>query len=108
VKSKVALITGASSGIGAATAERLAKADYKVFGTSRRAAPEAALRESRLPADELFALAADPSVKQGLFDTTERSVARGTFGSPSFYVGAELFFGKDRLREVQEQILRSK
>ena len=69
---------------------------------------EAALRESGLPADELLALAADPSVKQELFDTTERSVARGTFGSPSFYVGDELFFGKDRLREVEEQILRSK
>ena len=69
---------------------------------------EAALRESGLPADELLARAADPSVKQGLFDTTERSVARGTFGSPSFYVGDELFFGKDRLREVEEQILRSK
>jgi 2-hydroxychromene-2-carboxylate isomerase len=33
----------------------------------------------------------------------ERSVARGTFGSPSFYVGDELF-GKDRLREVEEEI----
>jgi short-subunit dehydrogenase len=35
----VALVTGASSGIGEATAEQLAKAGYKVFGTSRRAAP---------------------------------------------------------------------
>jgi NAD(P)-dependent dehydrogenase (short-subunit alcohol dehydrogenase family) len=39
MKSKVALVTGASSGIGEATAERLVAAGYKVFGTSRRAAP---------------------------------------------------------------------
>jgi 2-hydroxychromene-2-carboxylate isomerase len=31
-------------------------------------------------------------------------VARGVFGSPSFFVGSELFFGKDRLREVEEEI----
>lgn len=36
MKSKIALVTGASSGIGLATAERLAQAGYKVYGTSRR------------------------------------------------------------------------
>jgi len=38
IKSRIALVTGASSGIGEATAERLAKAGYKVYGTSRRGA----------------------------------------------------------------------
>jgi 2-hydroxychromene-2-carboxylate isomerase len=64
----------------------------------------AALTESGLPADELIALTADPSVKQELLENTERSVARGTFGSPTFLVGDEIFFGKDRLREVEEEI----
>ena len=64
----------------------------------------AALTESGLPVAELLALCGDPSVKQALIDNTERSVARGTFGSPSFYVGDELFFGKDRLAEVEEEI----
>jgi 2-hydroxychromene-2-carboxylate isomerase len=64
----------------------------------------AALAESGLPADALLALTGDAEVKQELLANTERSVARGTFGSPSFYVGDELFFGKDRLREVEEEI----
>lgn len=64
----------------------------------------AALTESGLPVAELLALCGEPSVKQALIDNTERSVARGTFGSPSFFVGDELFFGKDRLREVEEEI----
>jgi 2-hydroxychromene-2-carboxylate isomerase len=64
----------------------------------------AALLESGLPADPLLSLAADPDVKQELLANTERSVARGVFGSPSFLVGDELFFGKDRLREVEKEI----
>ena len=64
----------------------------------------AAFVESGLPADALFAGAAEPDVKQELIANTERAVARGVFGSPSFFVGDELFFGKDRLREVEEEI----
>ena len=65
----------------------------------------AALLESGLPADALIARASDPDVKQELLANTEVSVARGVFGSPSFFVGDELFFGKDRLRDVEERIL---
>ena len=47
----------------------------------------AALLESGLPAEELLASAADPDVKQELIANTDASVARGVFGSPSFFVG---------------------
>jgi 2-hydroxychromene-2-carboxylate isomerase len=32
-------------------------------------------------------------------------VSRGTFGSPTFFVGKEMFFGKDQLRDVEESIV---
>jgi 2-hydroxychromene-2-carboxylate isomerase len=66
---------------------------------------EAALTSSGLPAEKILELSQDASVKQELITNTERSVALGTFGSPSVYVGSELFFGKDRLRDVEEEIL---
>jgi 2-hydroxychromene-2-carboxylate isomerase len=50
----------------------------------------------------------DPAVKERLLRNTEQSVARGTFGSPTFFVGDEIYFGKDRLREVEEAILASR
>jgi 2-hydroxychromene-2-carboxylate isomerase len=65
----------------------------------------AALIESRFDPDRLLALAQTDPVKQELRANTERSVARGAFGSPSFFVGDEIFFGKDRLRDVEEAIL---
>jgi 2-hydroxychromene-2-carboxylate isomerase len=63
-----------------------------------------ALLESGLDADRLIAAAQTPEVKQGLMTNTEQAAARGVFGSPSFFVGEELFFGKDRLGEVEDEV----
>lgn len=51
-----------------------------------------------------FELIQAAPVKDELLHNTERSVERGTFGSPTFFVDGEIFFGKDRLREVEEMI----
>ncbi|MEE9280476.1 MAG: 2-hydroxychromene-2-carboxylate isomerase [Myxococcota bacterium] len=64
----------------------------------------AALEESALPAEVILKSIQDAEVKQQLITNTDDAVARGVFGSPSFFVGDELFFGKDRLREVEEEI----
>jgi 2-hydroxychromene-2-carboxylate isomerase len=68
----------------------------------------AALEECGLDAEKILAGTAAPEVKAELLENTQNSVARGVFGSPSFFVGDELFFGKDRLREVEEEITRQK
>ena len=59
-------------------------------------------------AERFDALVQDAEVKPRLLDNTERSVSRGTFGSPTFFVGDEIFFSKDRLREVEEMILATR
>lgn len=64
-----------------------------------------ALIDAGLPAEEIIAGTQDPQVKQALIDSTSASVDRGTFGSPTFYVGDEIFFGKDKLREVEEEMV---
>jgi len=65
----------------------------------------AALIESGIDPERLVALAQTNDVKDELRTNTERSVARGTFGSPTFFVGGEIYFGKDKLRDVEEAIL---
>jgi 2-hydroxychromene-2-carboxylate isomerase len=64
-----------------------------------------ALTASGLDADAILARTQDPAVKAKLIANTEISVARGAFGSPTFFVGDAIYFGKDRLRDVEEAIL---
>jgi 2-hydroxychromene-2-carboxylate isomerase len=68
----------------------------------------AALEQSGLNAAALLARTQEPAVKDRLLKNTEASVARGAFGSPTFFVGSEIFFGKDRLRDVEEELVRAK
>ena len=68
----------------------------------------AVLEQSGLNAAALLARTQEPAVKDRLLKNTEASVARGTFGSPTFFVGSEIFFGKDRLRDVEEELVRAK
>jgi 2-hydroxychromene-2-carboxylate isomerase len=63
-----------------------------------------ALDRSGLDGARVLARIQDQEVKDRLLKNTEASVARGTFGSPTFFVGEEIFFGKDRLRDVEEEI----
>jgi 2-hydroxychromene-2-carboxylate isomerase len=67
----------------------------------------AALAQSGFDAASLLARVQEPEVKNSLLQNTQEAVARGTFGSPTFFVGAEIFFGKDRLRDVEEEIVRA-
>jgi len=62
----------------------------------------ASLEESGLAAADLIAKSQEADVKQELVDNTARAVERGAFGSPTFFVGDEMYFGKDRLWEVVE------
>jgi len=63
-----------------------------------------ALLDANLPAREIIEATGDPAIKQQLIDNTNASVERGNFGSPTFFVGDEIFFGKDKLRDVEEEI----
>lgn len=65
----------------------------------------AAITSSGLDGAKLFARAQEPEVKAKLVENTQRAVERGAFGSPTFFVGNEMFFGKEQLRDVEEMIL---
>jgi 2-hydroxychromene-2-carboxylate isomerase len=63
-----------------------------------------ALTASGLDAAKLFARAQESEIKNKLLENTQAAVARGAFGSPTFFVGDEMFFGKEQLRDVEELV----
>jgi 2-hydroxychromene-2-carboxylate isomerase len=64
----------------------------------------AALTEDGFDGPAVLARTQDQSMKDKLAANTERAVARGAFGIPTFFVGEEMFFGKERLWQVAEAI----
>jgi len=63
-----------------------------------------AFTESGFDAERLMEQMQDPEVKAQLISNTEEAVKRGVFGIPTFFVGEEIFFGKDTLWQVEELV----
>src|SRR6201994_3886214 len=63
-----------------------------------------ALTASGLDGAKLLARGQEAEVKAKLIENTQAAVERGAFGSPTFFVGKEMYFGKEQLREVEEMV----
>ena len=63
-----------------------------------------ALTSSGLDGAKLLARAQEAEVKAKLIANTQDAVERGAFGSPTFFVGKEMFFGKEQLRDVEDMV----
>ncbi len=109
----ITIMRGALAAQGLGIFERYVDEVYRNMWSEGRkmddpAVVAAAWKESGFDADKLFAGTQDQAVKDRLMTNTQRSVERGAFGSPTFFVGDEIFFGKDRLRDVEEAIIEAK
>jgi 2-hydroxychromene-2-carboxylate isomerase len=62
------------------------------------------LQDGGFDAADLLARTQDPAIKQALIDNTENAVARGAFGIPTMYIDGEMYFGKERLGQIDEQL----
>lgn len=81
------------AGLSAMWEEGLNMSDPDIFAS--------AFDKAGLDGKALLARTQDQAVKDGLVANTAAAVAHGAFGIPSFVVGDDLFFGKDRLDQVE-------
>jgi 2-hydroxychromene-2-carboxylate isomerase len=65
---------------------------------------KAVLDAAGIDGAHILARTGEADVKAKLVANTEEAVNRGAFGIPTFYVDGDIYFGKDRLRDVEETI----
>ena len=65
---------------------------------------EAELKAAGLDAAAILAKSQEADVKAELVANTQQAFERGAFGSPTFFVGKDIYFGKDRLRDVEDAL----
>ncbi|MBC8049519.1 MAG: 2-hydroxychromene-2-carboxylate isomerase [Chitinophagales bacterium] len=65
---------------------------------------QAMLDEAGLPSADIMKLAASPEIANLRSAYTQEAIARGVFGSPTYIVGDQLFWGQDRLDFVAEAL----
>jgi len=101
------LVAARRMGVGEAYLEAVLKAMWE--DGQKMDDPEVAaavLTAAGLDARAILEATQDPEVKAELAANTEAATARGTFGIPTFFVGDEIFFGKERLGQVEEEVLK--
>ena len=67
---------------------------------------QALVRVIGVDPDEFVSLCDGPAIRQALIHATQAALDRGVFGAPSFYIGDELFWGKDRMRFIDDEPTR--
>lgn len=62
------------------------------------------LNEGGIDADAIMTLSQDPDIKAELMASTEMAVKAGDFGAPTFHYDGEMYFGKDRIRDLEQHL----
>ena len=99
------LVAARRAGVGEAYVEAVLKAMWE--DGCKMDDPEVVaevLTAAGLDARAILEATQDPAVKAELMANTEAAAERGAFGIPTFFVGDEMFFGKDRLGQVEEEL----
>lgn len=97
------LLAAIDLGCGEAFAEAFLRAIWEDgLNPADTAAVDAVIAAAGLPAAALAEGAQTPAIKDRLAANTQNVVDRGAFGIPTFFVGEEMFFGKERLGQIEE------